>query len=302
LRNKPGMHVDAGWPSLAVAAGVARLLDCSADEGYAALQTVACQIPVGLYAPARAGSTARNTYLAHAVAAGMLGALAIAAGIDAPPDGLDECARIVFDLDPAAAQFAPVGEYLLLQNYLKPFAAVRHVHYGATAALALRDQCFMRLGDITKIELDIYPEALTYCGNRAPTTMIGAQFSLTYGLAAALRFGDLSPAVYRDGQFNEVGVRRLEALVQTRAEPVFGEGGQRVARLRIHLPNEVLERAVSSVKGDHADPFTPQDCATKFVRYAGEMGTARADHFADALLTGDNAQSVRTLWKELMSQ
>ena len=88
-----------------------------------------------------------------------------------------------------AKKIAPPDEWLIIEAYLKPFAAVRHVHYGAAAALALSENVFGRLGEIVRIELATYAEALTYCGNRAPATAIQAQFSLSYGVACVLATG-----------------------------------------------------------------------------------------------------------------
>jgi 2-methylcitrate dehydratase PrpD len=300
LRIRPGMHVDAGWPALGVAAAAARIAGGSAHDALAAVQTAACQLGLGLYAPVAAGATARNTYLAHAASLGLLAAAAAAGGIDAPETALDDYARIALGLDPAAARLAPAGELLIEQGYLKPYAAVRHVHYGVEAALALRERVFARLDAIERIELAVYPEALQYCGNRAPRTPIAAQFSLSFGVAAALRFGDLSPAVYRAPMFDEPGLRKLEWLVDPQADPALGEGGKRAARLTLHLPSARLEHTIASVKGDADAPFTQHDCEAKFVAYARERaGEARAHAAAEAILDGSLDQSVRALWQAL---
>lgn len=297
LRIKAGMHVDAGFGSFGVAAGVARLLGQGPDDALGAVLTTACQVPFGLYAPVAAGATARNTYLAHATSIGVLAAMSAHAGLDAPANALDEHARIALGLDPATARLAPAGEFMLATGYLKPFAAVRHVHYGATAALALRDSVSTRLDDITRIDLAIYEEATRYCGNRAPRTPIAAQFSLSFGIAAALRFGELRPAVYREPRFSEPGVRKLESLVRITIDPSLTAAGQRGASLTLHLGPEQQAIRVADVKGDPGDPFTPAEVRAKFVSYCQPvLGTLRAERMADALLAGPLDQPVRDLW------
>ena len=72
---------------------------------------------------------------------------------------------------------APAGAWLIEEGYLKPFAAVRHVHYGAAAALEWRRRMAgevggVAAGTIEAITLSIYEEGRTYCGNRAPVTAI----------------------------------------------------------------------------------------------------------------------------------
>lgn len=300
LRIRPGMHVDAGWPALGAAAACAHALGRSSDEALDAIETAACQVPAGLYAPITAGATARNTYLAHAASLGLLAATSVASAIAAPATALDDYARIALGLDPHAARLAPAGEQLLLEGYLKPFAAVRHVHYGAAAALALRSRLPVDLDAIEAIELAVYPEALTYCGNRDPRTPIAAQFSLSFGLAAALRFGELSPAAYRDDRFNEAGLRRLERLVRIEADPALGAGGRRAARLRVRLTGgPALEERVTSVAGDADRPSTPALTRGKFLHYASALAHTRAAPFSDALLDGPLDASWPALWRNL---
>lgn len=303
LRIRPGMHVDAGWPALGVAAAAARLQGRSADEALAAIEIAACQIPLGLYAPVRAGANARNTYLAHASTLGLQAARAVASGMEAPPDALSEYARIALGIDPASARLAPAGEFLIAESYLKPFAAVRHVHYGASAAMRLRDQLFARLAAIESIELAIYQEAITYCGNRNPQTPIAAQFSLSFGVASALRFGDLGPGAYRDDRFREAGLRRLEQLVEVKSDLDRTARNERGATLTVRLPGETLRVDVDQVKGDRHDPLDDAAVRAKFFDYLpARIDRAAASKFADALLTGAADQPFAELWAALRSQ
>lgn len=303
LRIRPGMHVDAGWPALGVAAAATRLQRRSADEALAAIEIAACQVPLGLYSPVRAGANARNTYLAHASALGLHAARAVASGMDAPPDALSEYARIALGIDPASAKLAPAGEFLIAESYLKPFAAVRHVHYGASAAMQLRDRLFARLAAIESIELAIYQEAITYCGNRSPQTPIAAQFSLSFGVASALRFGDLGPGAYRDDRFREAGLRRLEQLVEVTPDLDRTARNVRGATLTVRLPGETLRVDVEQVKGDRHDPLDDAAVRAKFFDYLpARIDRAAASKFADALLTSAADRPFAELWTALGSQ
>ena len=135
-RIPPGWHVDGSWHSLGVAAAVARLT-AGPHAIQPAIEAAACQIPASLYLPIAAGSVLRNTYPAHAVLLGMLSASAAAAGFEMPRDAFDEARRRVLRAtDPASV--TPAGEWTILAGYLKPFAGVRHTHYGVEAALRLR--------------------------------------------------------------------------------------------------------------------------------------------------------------------
>jgi 2-methylcitrate dehydratase PrpD len=288
LRIRPGMHVDASWPALGVAAGVARLLGGSAEQGLAAVEIAASQIPFGLYLPVEQGADSRNTYLGHAAWLGSFAAFAAMAGSTAPSGAVERFARLALGIDALKAQAK--GRYVIREAYLKAFAAVRHVHYGALAALSLKNH-LPDLDAIRAIELAIYPEALAYCANRAPRTAIQAQFSLSFGLAAALRFGSLDSEVYRAPLFDDPDLRRLEQRVELRAEERFAQGGQRAATLTIRTDTQNLEKRIDAIP-----PLTAEECRAKFLKNAARLGVARASTLAEAIFNGSENRKLRIEW------
>jgi 2-methylcitrate dehydratase PrpD len=152
LRINPGMHVDGNWPALGAAAAVAHALGLKPDQIVQAVNMAACQLPKSLYWPVRSGDTARNTYLGHAAQLGQSAALAVASGITAPAGSVAEYARVGLGKPPVAFDDGP--DFQLLKAYFKPYAAVRHVHYGALAAHALRD--VIDLDTVDTVVLQIY--------------------------------------------------------------------------------------------------------------------------------------------------
>jgi 2-methylcitrate dehydratase PrpD len=297
LRIRPGMHVDANWPALGVAAGTARLLGLPAARIAQAIDIAACQLATSLYLPVAQGRTARNTYLGHSAVLGLQAAFASAAGIDAPADAL---AHYAHAHAAAAPQDLPAPEVpLLLDAYLKPFAAVRHVHYGAVAAQQLRARLEAGTASIERIVLQVYQEAITYCGNRAPRTPIQAQFSLSFGLAAMLRFGDIDPGVYEAPRFDDPELRRLEALVVLEADAERSARGARGATLTLQGAHGSLRQAVDAIPGDARHPLDRAALAAKFGRYAARsLDGARAARFCDTVLDADDIE-LRALWRQL---
>ena len=293
LRIRPGMHVDACWPSLGVAAGAVSMLGGSAAAARAAIEIAASQLPFSLYLPVEQGADARNTYLGHATWLGMYAARAAVAGCDAPRGAIERFAELALDRNLEAV--TPGHDYVIREAYLKPFAAVRHVHYGAVAALRLRPQ-IAETRKISAIRLAIYPEALAYCGNRAPRTPIQAQFSLSYGVAAALRFGRLDAEQYGAAAFDDPELRRIERLVETAADLSIQARG---ARLRVTYDGRELEMNVASIKGDPQAPMSEEECRAKFVRNAAAgLAPDAAQDLADAMLRGPGTQPLRTILQE----
>ena len=297
LRIQPGMHVDGNWPSLGVASAVSDLLGLPLAARLTALDIAACQLPTSLYLPVASGANARNTYLSHSAWLGVLAATAAAAGVNAPDDALPHYAE-KFSAAVEEPSFA-ADRFLILDAYLKPHAAVRHVHFGAEAARLLRRRLpgGAETTGITAMHLSVYREAMTYCGNRHPRQPIQAQFSLSFGIAAALVHGGIEAGVYREENFNAPELRRLEALVQIEADEPLTAAGARGATLVVEAAGQRLEQTVGAIKGDPELPMTEEEVREKFLRYAaGCVEAASAQRFAEAVLHGPSGLGMRELW------
>lgn len=293
LRLVPGLHVDGNWPGLGVAAGVANLLGLPHERAVQAVDIAACQLPYSLYLPVKSGLTARNLYLAHSATLGLDAAFAADAGFAAPADALAEYAERFARADPQP--LPPASADLILDGYFKPFAAVRHVHYGAIAAGALRNNLDTKR--IKSVDLSIYEEAITYCGNRDPRTPLAAQFSLSFGIASMLRFGHLDPAAYDEPQFSDPELRRLEKLVRIEPDRDLTAKRQRGARLAV-AADRTLES--TTLDTNPALVLDEKGVIDKFVRNASvSVDDSRARSFCSALLTAKDDAPLANLWEKL---
>jgi 2-methylcitrate dehydratase PrpD len=269
-----------------VAAAVARMTS-GPERIQPAIEAAACQIPASLYLPITMGSVLRNTYPAHAVLLGMMATAAADAGFAMPHGALEAGRRRVLQAT-ATATVAPAGHWTILDGYLKPYAAVRHAHYGVEAALRLRKNASLALEKISAIKLDIYPEAVQYCGNRAPRTAIQAQFSLSYAIAAALVLGDLGPEAYDD--VGHPAIVRLERLVTVATNPGRLRRG---AKLTIDVGGTSLTESVDDIAGDVSNPMTKDQVTAKFQRYTEPtLGRQRAEALVAFVLEGSRAEPV----------
>jgi len=283
LRIAPGMHVDANWPSLGSAAAAASALQLNAQQTLTAIHIAACQLPTSLYRPIQTGDTARNTYLGHAAMLGQMAAQAAAAGISAPANAIETHLQVAYQ-KPAPAGWEGSDDFEILSAYFKPYAAVRHVHYGAHAALGLRAQ--FDLDMLEHMDLWVYQEALTYCGVRQPQTPLQAQFSLSFGVAAMLRWGHLNSTVYASPEFEDDGVHRLEKKVTIHVHEAWTQQQWRRAKLRITLVDgRVLENTCTAVMGDADMPWREQDLKDKFITNCqGSLSPARSQLLAEHIL------------------
>lgn len=298
LRIRPGMHVDGNWPAIGVAAGVAGLLGLAPDGIWQAVNIATCQLPASLYAPIRSGDMARNTYLAHCGQLGLLAAISARGGITAPADAMIQYAN--GHAAPVDTAIPSPEHDFLLDAYLKPYASVRHAHYGLEAAIRIRERLGAQTSTISAIRLEVYEEAATYAGNRAPARPLTGQFSLSLAVAAGLRFGEMGPEIYRADRFHDSELRRLEALTEVMSRPDLGANGARAAILTVEAGTQSAHEHVDSVSGGPERPLSHDAVIEKFVRYAAAHATAeRARRFADGLLTKDSQHDFGAMWSDL---
>ena len=300
LRVNPGLHVDGNWPALGAAAAAAALVQLGEEATVRAVDIAACQLPSSLYLPIRTGRNVRNLYLSHSATLGLDAALAAKAGFDAPPDALAHYAEHHCR---ASTQPMPAAAVNLLPDaYLKPFASVRHVHYGAIAARRIRHRLGGDAGGIRRIVLSIYEEATVYCNNPRPSTLLASQFSLTFGIAAMLAHGALDAGTYGPLNFNDAVLRRLEALVEVQIDADLTRRDRRGARLRVEF--DQLDTLVETVADDDPDlHLTANGAAEKFLRNAAAAGVAAHDAtaFLDAMIGGDGSMPLHDLWDLLQA-
>lgn len=265
MRILPGMHVDGAWGAFGAAVALVYRRGGSWQQAMAAIEACAAQLPFSLYLPARQGAQARNLYLGHSAWLGRLGADAAMAGWSTPEGALDEAMRLALGNSPAGA-WIDDPRWLVLDSYWKPFAAVRHVHYGAQAALRWREAGGDPQG-IQSLTLQVYPEAVQYCGNRHPQTVLAAQFSLSFGVAAALALGDLSPLAYRPDHFEAPLLRRLEGLLRIEPDAQLFAPPTRGARLLVGTASGIETLDQGAVTGDAGHEPTEAQIQRKYALY-----------------------------------
>ena len=203
--------------------------------------------------------------------------------ISAPGNAIETHMHVAHS-KPTPLGWAGTDDFEILSAYFKPYAAVRHVHYGAQAALGLRPQ--VELDKVQHINLWVYQEAVTYCGVRQPQTPLQAQFSLSFGVAAMLRWGHLDSAVYASPAFEDELLHSLEKKVAIHVHADWTQQQSRCAMLRISLADgRVVEKTCTAVLGDADMPWREQDLMDKFITNCqGSLSPARSQLLAEHIL------------------
>jgi len=270
--NNSGWHSTSTLGRLAVAAGVAVLLDLDEAQtahalGLAATQASGLTASFGTMAkPLHAGKTAMDGILAAELAqAGFEGATGVL-------DAHSPLLRTLLQDPELVLRMAPFDEvWEISRNSFKPYAACQLTHGAIDAARQARAQVAGRA--IARMRVDVNPLAIKIANIRKASTPTEGRFSMGYCVALGLQghavtLQDFLPARLQDSELQELA---------DRLESVGDETVSRTAaRLHIELEDgsqitEWVEHAFGSI----GNPLGWPELETKFMALV-EPVTGRA--------------------------
>ena len=162
------------------------------------------------------------------------------------------------DANPDAV-IAADADWLIHQTSVKPWPACRHAHPAMDALQRLlAEHPQLRAGDVARVDVGTYREAVTFCDRPQPTTTLEAKFSLQHALAAILRLGPPEVAHYQLEAVDLASLRQRihvseDAQISARFPAHYGA----CVRVQTH-GGETFEHAVVDAQGD---PEQPMDAA-----------------------------------------
>ncbi|MFN8633377.1 MAG: MmgE/PrpD family protein [Chloroflexota bacterium] len=241
-----------------------------------------------------AGRAAANGVLAAELAAlGFTGARKILEGRQGffaatSPDG-----------NPDAVTAGLGDDWKLPGSSIKPYPSCRHTHAAVDAALALKQDYGVEIGEIDRIEIDAYKATLDLTDNPAPAHPYAAKFSVHYCVARALADGALRPSDFTDDLIREPALRDLMQRTTARLDPELDAlaPNRLPARVRLLMRDgRQLQHEVLAAKGDPEAPLTEAELAEKFRSLvAGTAYAARADDLVKLITSLDGRADVRGL-------
>ena len=154
-----------------------------------------------------------------------------------------------------------LGErYAIDDGYTKIYACCQHLHSAVEATLSLRGDLLSRgsLDDIASIDVESYPMAMALL-NDSPQTTLGAKFSMSHAVAAALATGTGGADAFTAATLTEQTIARLRHQVRVAAtERTLPPPNDRPARVRVRLRSgTAVEAECLSAAGGPDRPLPP---------------------------------------------
>jgi 2-methylcitrate dehydratase PrpD len=283
-------HCSGAWNALACAAIGARLLGLSSNQLRHALGMAEYWGPRGQILRACDSPSMVKDGSAWGAHAGVTAALMARAGFTGAP-------AITVERDDAAAFWNDLGtRWRVREQYFKAYPVCRWAQPAVEAALALQRAHAFAAGDIAKIVLESFREAVALgAGCAVPATTEDAQYSLTHPVAAALAFGRIGADEVELPLLADPRVRRLLMLMSVVEDAEFSRRfpQERWARVRITLNDGrelVSEPAIA--RGNPENPLRADEIRDKVRALAvpalGSGPAQRIEQHVDALARGPN--------------
>lgn len=290
----PAAHMLAGFHPTSMsgvfgsAAAAGRLLNFDAVKLNHALG-IAASFASGTMEFAASGGMAKRIHAGRAAEGGLTAALLADRGFEGATDGLAGrygFCRVFTDSPQIELLTEDLGERWMLDEItVKPYAACSDLHPMIQAAIELRRKYDLEVGDIDRIELDAPTKAATQNNMDGTTSVMAAQYSAQFNVAAALIADPTDPATYQPDRISDPAIAALQArVVSIQAAEEFDAtyAWKMGGRVSIHLVDgRTLSQTVHGQKGSMHDPLDSRELAAKFEG----LTEGRCDSVLGGLLT-----------------
>ena len=270
-------HGSGAWAPVGAAAGVARLLNCDAEQAWHALGIAEFHAAMTPEMRSVEHPSMLKDGIGWGAMVGVASAELAARGFTGIPS--------LFDTNGLGVPLAESlrSEHLILDLYFKPYACCRWAQPAVEGALSAASRIGASAADVARVRVHTF-EAATHLRSVAPGTTEEAQFSLPWPVACALIDGVVGPEQVSEQSLTDHARRelaaRVEVVVDARLEKAFPD--QALAWVEIETTDGGCARSgISAARGDAgtllrdseltdkfrtlADPVLGSDCAKKLI-------------------------------------
>jgi 2-methylcitrate dehydratase PrpD len=280
-----GFHPTANLGAFGAATAAARLLGVDQQGMLNALGLASVQAG-GTMQSLNEGAMARRLYGGRPAQSGVIAAELASRGFTGPHQALEGKQGFFAVYAPEPIDEALVTDRLgdsfdIMQTTFKPHASCQVFHASIDAMLALRQQY-----DLIPSEIDEIVGEIKYISpahaQPTPETVMAAQYSLPYCLAAALHCGQVGPAAFSETMLHDPQLRATAERVRTTFPPEMDRAEVFSGRVTVRLKDgQTHSMMVPYPKGDPHNPLSSQELDDKFNRLAStHLATHQVDHLA----------------------
>ncbi len=290
------------------AAAAAKLMKLDPSGMLNAFGNAGYLLPLTMAEQLMGGYTIKIVQGGQAASAGITAAGLASCGITGCPEVLEGSSlkggftQITSKVDPKPERITDrLGVHFTITDlYFKPFTACRHTHGAAQATLGLLRENKFSVSDIEKVDVATYGMAEVAVGKGMPEngTIVSAQFSIPYVVAACLIDNELGPLQLTEKRITSPDVLALSKKVGVKADEELNKiyPEKTSSRVEIKFKNgATLSRQVDIPKGDPRDPMDTSDLTQKIIRFAVNRNRNDIDGLVAMIMDIENLKDIKAL-------
>ena len=233
---------------------------------------IAASLASGTMEFASSGGMAKRIHAGRAAEGGIMAASLAAEGFEGARDGLAGrygfCRVFTDDPQPRLLTERLGERWMIDEITIKPYAACSDVHPMIQATAGLVAEHGITAGQIERIVVHGTTKAAELNDMDGTESVMAAQYSARFNIAAAVLADPADPATYRPDRIAAPALAALQARVATTVpDPAFDAtyAWKQGARVQINLTDgRVLARTVHGQKGSMHDPLSDEEIERKF--------------------------------------
>ncbi len=237
---------------------------------------IAASLASGTTEFASSGGMAKRIHAGRAAEGGITAAALAAQGFEGAHDGLAGrfgfCRIFTRDPQPELLVDQLGQRWLIDEVTIKPYPSCSDLHPMVQAACELVTAHGVVAADVERLAVRTTTKVVELNDMDGTTSVMAAQYSAPFNLAAALVADPADPATFDSERISDPTIAALQQQVTLEAEPIYDATYARKqgAHVRILLKDgSELEREVYGQRGSMFDPLSPDEIDAKFELLAG---------------------------------
>ena len=227
----------------------------------------------GLMEFAREGAMTKRIHVGRGAQTGLESALLASRGFTGPSTVLEGDRGFLRVYSPTPRpELLTEGlgtRYLLLDMTVKAYACHASFHPVIEGICRFREDHPYDVARLEHVRVVGTERMMERHGQSEPTSVLGAQYSLPFSMGIALCRDIADPRVYNEDNLRDPQVRGLAKSVEIDADRErFGKAGGPVAEVSLTIAGISHTFSVAGWKGAPTNPYTYDEMAQKFRRYA----------------------------------
>ncbi len=270
-----GWHSTSTCGGFGAAAAVGKLLRLDAERLQWAIGYAGCNAG-GTWAFIPEGAMSKRVHPGYAAQTGVVSAYLAANRVTAP--------ATIFETDwggyystymsgKAHMQDAVAGlgtDFRIRRTGFKPYAACQGIHSSLDVVLGLRREHGIKAADVARVTVRGSRTHVKQLGKQEVLTMLDAQMSLPYSIAAALSTGGAMLDQYTSTALRRAEVNELARRVRVIHETSVRDGEEPYVDVELS-DGRVLTGRMKVARGDYTNPLSEDELRAKFRTTAGTV-------------------------------